>query len=251
MVGAIGNTSPAAPVRPAHSGAGAARIDAPRPPAKADWVDISNLGGMPGIDPTPGPQTQRALNQSASGDTALKEISGLLDKVKALVDRGGEDYSSDDGASRQVQVDALLASVDRLAGTARFEGTPLLDGSAAIAASGRQITLPASNAHSLGATDSGGRRLTLADLRTGGRLARPKGDRAGASEVINAAIAHIANARSKIATFVSQTRGIVDSSGDSNADAVEILKTIREMLLSGGGGPVAGGNRPGIVQILK
>src|SRR5260221_10205468 len=102
MVGAIAPTSPTGPARQVHSLRGAvAPTPASRSSARADWVDIANLGAA-GFDQRPG--AQAALNQLAVGDSTLGEVAGLLGDVKELVGKGEQDYSSDDAAARQVKI---------------------------------------------------------------------------------------------------------------------------------------------------
>jgi flagellin-like hook-associated protein FlgL len=234
MVGAVGQILPVGWVRPARKVAGTAPV--PREGA-GDWVDIPNLG-VADLASAPETAGQRALDHAAAGDSALGEVAGILGEVKKLV--GGEpEYSLEDSAARQVKVDANLASVDRVAQTARFGGSLLLDGNSVLAAGGSQVALPSIKTSSLGAADG----YSLADLRTGGALA---GNLSGAVGVVDAAMAQVAGTRGELAAFAKQVRG----GGDSPAKMDEMVKGIREMMLAGGAGGVGEGNRAAMVGML-
>jgi hypothetical protein len=146
-------------------------------------------------------------------------------------------------------VDANLASIDRVGGTARFGGALLLDGSTVIAAAGRQVALPLVNSASLRATTAGGVTVTLADLRTGGALSTAGGNSGEAAEVVSAAITQVNDARDQLASFTRMVRP-AQSATESPGDMHEMLKSIRGMLLDGQSGGAGEGNRGAIVQML-
>lgn len=245
MVGAIGHTLSAGPVREAR-----VKANAPATPLVrgADRVEISNLG-LADLARAPGAGAEQAINQLAAGDWALGEVAGILGHVQELVGQGGSDYSLDDAAARQVKVDANLASVDRVAGTAAFNGSLLLDGNAVVAAGGSQVALPSVKTTELGSVEAGGARYALADLRTGGALA-VKSDSAGAAQVVHAAITEVAGARRQMGTFAEKVRG-VEPAAESSGQMAGTMEAIRELMLAVGTGGVGEGNRAGIVQILK
>jgi len=207
-----------------------------RPVRKGDWVDISNVGQSSFQAPA---LNEIAAKQLAAGDSALGEVAGILGDVAQLVSQRHE-YSKEDAVSQQLQIDASIASVDRVATTAHFDGTPLLDGSAVIEAGGQKIALPAVDSASLGVGD-----YRLGDLRTGGGLAVASGNEAIATSVVAAAIANMADARTQIAMFKSQAHTT------SAADMATTMQSIREMMLGGGQDAVGEGNRSAIVQMLK
>jgi flagellin len=247
MVSSIGQSLPAVLLRQAH-GPQTAPAQPPSPPARTDWVNISNLGTAD-FTQTAGSGSEGALNQAAAGESALGEVAGILGDVKQLVNQSA-DYSADDAASRQIKVDANLASIDRVAGTASFSGSLLLDGTAIIATAGRQVALPSVNTASLGSTTDASKTSTLADLRTGGKLSTTSDDAGAASQVVNAAITQISDARNQLAAFAGTLRP-AQSAAHSHADMHEMLKSIRAMMLDGQSAATGEGNRAAIVQMLK
>lgn len=246
MVGVIGQVSSVAAVRGLRVSASRS-APATAPARGADRVEISHLN-VADLAGAAGAGHELALNQLSAGDSGLGEVAGILGHVQELVGQGGSDYSTDDAAARQVKVDANLASVDRVAGTAAFNGSLLLDGNAVVAAAGSQVSLPSVKTTNLGAVAATGGQYSLADLRTGGALA-VAGDSDGAAMVVHAAIAEVAGARGEIGEFARKLRG-----GEAEASSAQIddaMKSIREMMLGGGSAAVAEGNRAAIFQMLK
>jgi len=166
--------------------------------------------------------------------------------VQRLVGQGG-DYSLDDANRRQVKVDANLASVDRVAGMAGFNGSLLLDGKAVVASGGNQVSLPSVKTTDLGVVTVSGARYALADLRKGGALA---GDSDDARRVVHAAMAEVAGARDELGAFATKVRG-TGPAVESAGQMAEAMNAIRAMMLSGGSGAVGEGNRVAVLQMLK
>lgn len=83
-------------------------------------------------------QAQRASNMIATADSALAEISNLLLSIQQLVvEAANEDgLSSQERAANQLQVDAAIDSIRRLAETTSFAGRTILDGSLDYSTSG-------------------------------------------------------------------------------------------------------------------
>lgn len=85
----------------------------------------------------------RSLNQSSrnsedgqsiieTAEGGLNEIQSLLQRMRELsVEAGNDTYNLEDRKTIQTEIDELLKEVDRIAETTEFNGTPLLDGSAA------------------------------------------------------------------------------------------------------------------------
>ena len=242
MVGAIGQVLSVGPVRGARASANA---PADQPARGADRVEISNLG-VGDLVSAPGAGAEDALNQAAAGESGLGEVAGILGEVQKLVGQGG-DYSLDDANWRQLIVDANLASVDRVAGTAGFKGSLLLDGNAVVASGGNQVALPSVKTTDLGIVAASGGRYALADLRRGGALAW---DSDGARRLVHAAMAEVAGARDELGAFAKKVRG-TGPAVESAGQMAEAMKAIREMMLGGGSGAVGEGNRAAVLQMLK
>ncbi len=71
-----------------------------------------------------------SIIQTAEG--ALSEVENILQRVRELsVEAANDTYNLDDRKSIQEEVDAMLDEIDRICDTTEFNGTSLLDGSAA------------------------------------------------------------------------------------------------------------------------
>ena len=75
--------------------------------------------------------TERAGQFIATADSALSQVSSLLNDVRGLVTEAANDgaLSSEQIAANQLQVDSSLEAIDRIAKTTTFQGKRLLDGS--------------------------------------------------------------------------------------------------------------------------
>jgi flagellin len=147
---------------------------------------------------------ERALVVTSIADGALGQISDLLDQAKGLVaaNANTSGLSVEERSANQVEIDAILSSVDRLASDTKFGGKPLLDGSATISASGNSLTLASVKSDQLGSTTVDGETHTLADLRSGGSLDITSTDSATSMAVISAAIENVATLRGRAGAFM-------------------------------------------------
>src|SRR3954465_14538374 len=75
--------------------------------------------------------SQRAGNVINTAEGALSEISSLLLEVQSLTNQAANTgaLSPDEIKANQLQVDAILTSVNRIANTTQFNGVKLLNGS--------------------------------------------------------------------------------------------------------------------------
>lgn len=75
--------------------------------------------------------TQRASQIIATADSALGQVSSLLNDVRGLVVEAANSgaLSDDEIAANQLQVDSSLQAINRIAQTTTFQGRKLLDGS--------------------------------------------------------------------------------------------------------------------------
>ena len=75
--------------------------------------------------------SQQANQMIATADSALAQVSGLLNDVRALVTEAANQgaLSEDQIAANQLQVDSSLEALNRIAQTTSFQGRRLLDGS--------------------------------------------------------------------------------------------------------------------------
>ena len=75
--------------------------------------------------------TQRASQIIATADSALGEVSSLLNDIRGLVVEAANNgaLSDDEIAANQLQIDSSLEAINRIAQTTTFQGRRLLDGS--------------------------------------------------------------------------------------------------------------------------
>lgn len=74
---------------------------------------------------------ERASNIIGTAEGGLSEISSLLNEVQSLVSEAANSggLSSDEISANQLQVDSILNTINRLAGSTSFQGQKLLNGS--------------------------------------------------------------------------------------------------------------------------
>jgi flagellin len=77
--------------------------------------------------------SNRATNVIATADTALGEISGLLNQIRGLVQEGLNTgaLSTEEIEANQLQIDAALSAINRISANTTFAGAKLIDGSKA------------------------------------------------------------------------------------------------------------------------
>ena len=74
--------------------------------------------------------SERAVNVLATAEGALNEVSALLLDLQALVIESANEagLSDEEVAANQLQIDSILASIDRIANSTEFAGRRLLNG---------------------------------------------------------------------------------------------------------------------------
>jgi flagellin len=80
----------------------------------------------------------RANNIIATAEGGLDEVNKLLTELEDLVDRSANEsgISEDERAANQLQIDAILDSINRIASSTEFQGRKLLSGELAYTTSG-------------------------------------------------------------------------------------------------------------------
>lgn len=155
---------------------------------------------------------QEAFNVAGIAEGGATETSDLLARAREIaVEAANGTKSPAQVNALQAELDNILDSVDRIAGTTRFAGEELLDGSTPTrefqlgpdgdAASRASLDFPDLRTSQLG-TDQGG--AALDTLRTGG-AADLATDPGAAIAVIDQAISEVASARGEIGAFQSNT----------------------------------------------
>lgn len=145
---------------------------------------------------------QRVSLTANAADGVVGQVSNMLSEVRSLqLANSGNTVPASEKAANQMQIDSLLTSVDRLSGSASFNGRMLTNGTMKLQSGAASTTIPKMNTASLGTTTVGTDTYTLADLRTGGRLSSATGNSGLADQVINQAIGDVATARGAIGAF--------------------------------------------------
>ena len=81
---------------------------------------------------------ERASNIIGTAEGGLTEVSSLLTELQALVSQAANTggLSEEEIAANQLQVDSILGTINRIAGSTAFQGAKLLNGNYAYATSG-------------------------------------------------------------------------------------------------------------------
>ncbi|MEM6258191.1 MAG: flagellin [Planctomycetota bacterium] len=146
---------------------------------------------------------QRQDQVASTADGALSEVSSVLVDTKALqVQLGDGTLSDSERSAIQMQIDANVQSVDRIAASAGFNGVSLLTGDRSLSYGGDTLSLPRVDANAIGQTEIGGTAYTLSDVVSGGALA---GNVAGGDAVIKTALSGIATLRGSIGAYQANT----------------------------------------------
>jgi flagellin len=108
---------------------------------------------------------ERAGNIVATAEGGLAEVSNLLNELQGLVtetaNSGG--LSSEELEANQLQVDAILGTVNRLAGSVNFQGQKLLDGGYGYQTSGTNLSAVSNlNINSARLADGASQTVTIA-----------------------------------------------------------------------------------------
>jgi flagellin len=174
---------------------------------------------------------ERAMSQASTADAALGEVSNLLGEAKRLVSANANTagLSPEEKAANQMQLDSVLATVNRISNTSSFNGAKLLDGSFTIAASGQKLPIASVGTSAVGKVDDGnGNTYTLADLGTGKSLAITGSNLTTADEVVDQAVNDVATLRGRIGAFEKNTLqsrlNQISSSREHLASALSILR---------------------------
>jgi len=184
-------------------------------------VDFARADSRLAADLARTAQMARAVN------SGLSEIGGMLDEVKGLV--------SDIHPDKQVEVDAILAGVDRVAGSTTTDGTKLLDGSLVLRTSEKVVAVAGASTEHLGIIDGDEHGYRLKDLKTGGRLV---GNTKG-GDVMAAAIGQVKHAQSALRDWIISAPSDTTAS-QRNRDITEYSQQVRERALAGRGVDVMG-----------
>ena len=187
---------------------------------------------------------ERAVAVASVAEGALGEVSNLLLEAKSLVAANADGtLSAEQKQANQIQIDAILGSVDRIASTTSFLGTKLLDGNFSLTASGAKLQIDSARTPDLGTVEIEGTDYSLADLETAGRLTS---DGEKAAVVLDKAINDVATSRGRIGAYAKHhAQSRLNSIGRAYEElskansmiadvdyAAELSRKVREELLS-------------------
>ena len=146
---------------------------------------------------------QRQDHIASTADAALSEVSSVLVDTKALqVQLGDGTLSDSERGAIQMQIDANVQSIDRMAASAGFNGTSLFSGELSLAYAGDSLDLPRVDAATIGETEIGGTIYTLDDVASGGALV---GDAVSGDRIVGTALDQIATLRGRIGAYQANT----------------------------------------------
>ena len=145
---------------------------------------------------------QRSSAVASTADAALGTVSDLLVEAEglAVANANTTGVSDAEREANQMQLDSILATVDRIAGGTAFNGDPLLDGSATLRAGGDELTINSIQTTSLGPVTIDGTSRTLSDTATGGAISILD-DPEGAQQSIRAARSQVSTQRGALGSF--------------------------------------------------
>lgn len=146
---------------------------------------------------------QRADQVANTANGALDEVSGLIDRAEALVianaNTGG--MSDAEREANQMELDRVVGSINRIAGSSEFNGQKLFDGTMSLSGGGDVVTLDAIDAEQLGTVETEGQSYSMADLKSDGRMNIVNGDLDEAGETVAAAREQISSLRGRVGSF--------------------------------------------------
>ncbi len=169
---------------------------------------------------------ERADAVAATAESALSQISGMLTDASALAvanaSTGG--LSRAEREANQMELDSILASVDRIASSASFGGSKLLDGSVTLQAGQASYTLDAVSTSGLGQVESGGETYNLSDAGSGGPISASGSNLGAAYESIRAAAESVGKILGSLGAF---QRNAIGPELRSRAVALENIAAAR------------------------
>ncbi|MEM7227372.1 MAG: flagellin [Planctomycetota bacterium] len=150
---------------------------------------------------------ERADRVIDTADAALGEANGMLAEAEALAiaNANTAGLTDEERAANQMQIDSILASVDRIAGSTTFNGDTLLDGDSTVTVANESITILNASTSAIGETEIDGETYTLADVAAGGALNTVDGNIGDALDVIRQARTDLSTARGALGGFSSNT----------------------------------------------
>jgi len=180
----------------------------------------------------------RANNVVATAEGGLDEINALLTELEDLLDRSSNEagISSDERDANQLQMDAILDSINRIANSTEFQGKRLLDGTLGYTTSGLSTTNFTDSNIKAARIPNGGSRAVVVEVTQSAQTAllNYSGSATGAgttsieikgnigSEVFSFASQTTVSA---VAAAINQSTGLVGVSAVASAGGLQISST--------------------------
>lgn len=144
-----------------------------------------------------------------AADSALGQVSGLVDDIRGhVVAAAGDTLSDAEKAAHQLEVDAALDAINRIGASTNLGGRNLLDGSAEeltfLVSSNPADTVSLSLPH-VATSNLGDASGTLDDFRSGGKFDLRGGNLQSAIASLSSASSQITQARGKAGAFARYT----------------------------------------------
>lgn len=150
----------------------------------------------------------RAVNVIATAEGSLNEVSSLLLELRGLINKSANEgaLSPAEIEANQLQIDSLLASIDRIANTTQFNGVKLING-------GLDYTLSSADSTKLAdvriysASIPEGKKLpVVVEVETSAQFAQIKYAHAGLADDNDVTIQVTGNKGSQIFSFAGSTK---------------------------------------------
>jgi flagellin len=150
---------------------------------------------------------ERTLHVAATTEAALTEVGDLINRAEALAVANANTGALSDAEreANQIEMDSIVQTVQRIAHTAGFNSTDLLDGTLTLTSADASLTVPSANPSDIGQVTTASESYSLADLASGGSLDLRTGDAQTTSEVLRQARLDIAFSRGSLGTFSRNT----------------------------------------------
>ncbi len=149
---------------------------------------------------------QRADAVAQTADGTLSQVGDALITARGLAVRAADStLSGEERGALQMEMDAVMAGIDRLGGTSSFNGMKLFDGGVTLRAGGESLALPSLSAGTLAQAEVDGVSYTTADLKSGGAANLFSGSPTAAGALVDAAISRVATLRGQVGSLQKHT----------------------------------------------
>ncbi|PHQ79961.1 MAG: hypothetical protein COB69_06910 [Phycisphaera sp.] len=145
----------------------------------------------------------RAQNVSRVVGSALGEVSDLLIEAEALAVANANTAGLSDAEreANQMELNSILAAVDRVSQSTSFGDSHLLRGNSSISINGASVDLESTAVNDLGQTEIDGQSYTLSDVGSGGAFAITGNNLESSLELIRAARQEVVFKQGEVGAF--------------------------------------------------